>query len=135
MKVMMIISALLIVANAQAASKCDLHLTLNQSWGYMSEKQEAKTIKLVQERGYTITKDPTAPFTAEITRYFGFECGTGLSRWDEMFNVPAGYEINFKGPGIDIQKEDWYEGVGTVVDKKSFNKLKNEIENLPVCKI
>lgn len=131
---MMIISALLVVSSAHAG-KCDLHLTLNKSWGYMSEKQEAKTIKLVQERGYTIVKDATAPYQAEITRYFGFECGTGLSRWDEMFNVPAGYEIDFKGPGIDVQKEDWYEGVGAVVDKKSFNKLKNEIENLPACKI
>jgi hypothetical protein len=135
MKVMMIFFALLIISNAYAAGKCDLHLTLNNSWGYMTEKQQAKTIKFVEERGYLITKDPTAPFKAEITRYFGFDCGTGLSRWDEMFNVPAGYEIDFKGPGIEVKKEEWYEGVGAVVDKKSFNKLKNEIGNLPACKI
>lgn len=132
---MIIISALVVVANAHAAGKCDLYLRVNNGWGFMTEKQEAKVIQFVEERGYTITKDRTAPFQAEITRPFGFECGTGLSRWDEMFNVPAGYEIDFKGPNVEIKKEDWFEGIGAVVDKKSFHRLKNEIGNLPACKI
>lgn len=115
-----------------ATEHCSLKLKISGS-SYLSTKQLKKIENLLKEKGYLLTKSSEAKYMLSLTRYYGWDCGTGLSNWDATFNVPSGYRISFQGPFVSLEKQEDFQGLIGLVDRKSFRKAMSEIRSTNDC--
>jgi hypothetical protein len=113
---------------------CEMNLRIGGGmWHHLNDRQEATIKRIVERKGYILTENKKAPFQAHVSRGHGFVCGTGVSNYDLMFRVPAGYSINITGPGFEVKKREEFEGTGITVGARAFSKLKAELRDLPFC--
>ncbi len=119
---------------AQAEELCTMNLKMGGGmWHDLSESQEQKIRKVIENKQYKISTEPGAVYQMHITRGIGFICATGLTNYEATFQMPAQYQIELHGPDLDVNETQDFQGLALGMDTYSFHRLMKQLRQLPSC--
>lgn len=70
---------------------------MGMGMGFVGKKSSDKIIRILESKGYEVKTDrasrKTADYVLDVSTYYGYDCGTGLT-WVDYLILPAGYRVS-----------------------------------------
>lgn len=117
MKLNHIVPVLLSVLGASTHAQpqeCTVRVSAGRGMtNFWAGKYDQKVAKILRRKGYIVVKDGPAAYELKFRGGVGFVCGTGLTWRDEVFAAEYNYDVEMKGPDVDMSKSN--DGAGFIV--------------------